>query len=282
MSEAVPTPLVCDLCGSHAHSRFATKQGLDYVQCADCEFVFSDVRHFDFSAYNVETMQGMQETQLGKHTSPRHLKVYEQRLQEFAPYKQTNRFLEVGCSAGGFLRRVAEAGWDAHGVEPEEGSARYCRDELGLNVHIGTLDTADYADASFDVIYSNAVIEHIERPSEVIADAFRLLRPGGLLYADTVNLASYTFENLGPDWKLFDPRMHLCLYTPKTLRQHCESVGFSVLKIETHGVRFYATRAERPRGWRRLMDELRKAPYSAAARRNLKGDNICVYAQKPS
>ena len=282
MSEASQQqPLVCDLCKSENNEVFATKKGLNYVRCKDCGFVFSDVRGFDFAAHNVETMQGMQDTQMGKHTSARYQKAYAARLREFEPYRQTNRFLEVGCSAGGFLRRVAEHGWQAFGVEPETDSANYCRDELGLNVHIGTLDDATYETASFDVVYSNAVIEHVAQPSELLQQAFALLRPGGLLYADTVNLASYTYENLGARWKLFDPLMHLSLYTPATLREHCERAGFAVEKIETHGVRFYAGREDRPRGVRRLLDELRKAPYSAAARRNLKGDNIAVYATKP-
>ena len=75
--------------------------------------------------------------------------------------------------------------------------------------------------------------------------------------------------------------MHLSLYTPETLAKHCESMGFVVKKIATHGVRFHATREERPSGWRRVADELRKTPYSVAARRTHKGDNIAIYAEKP-
>ncbi|MGI9325204.1 MAG: class I SAM-dependent methyltransferase [Pseudomonadales bacterium] len=281
MDNDLTKSLVCDLCGGEHSAPFAQKFDLQYVECKDCGFVYSDVRSFDFSAHNAATMQSLQETQLGKHGSTRYQKEYQKRLREFEPYRKTNRFLEVGCSAGAFLRVVHDAGWEEYGVEPETQWANYCLDELGLNVHVGTLETADYQENSFDVVYSNAVIEHLVNPSVVIEEAFRILRPGGLLYADTVNLASYTWKFLGSQWKLFDPRMHLSLYTPETLRRHCEAAGFRVRKIATHGVRFHATRADQPRGWRRVVDELRKTPYSIAARRNLKGDNICVYAEKP-
>jgi SAM-dependent methyltransferase len=273
--------LRCDLCGGNCNKHFASKYDLEYRQCNNCDFVFADVRAFDFEAFNSESMEGLRDTHLNKHTSSRYLKQYAKLLKQFEPYRQTNRFLEVGSSTGGFLSQVKAAGWKEYGVEPDPGSGTYSRDELGLNVHLGTLDSAQYEDNSFDVIYSNAVIEHVETPSEVIADAYRVLRPGGVFYADTVNLDSYTWKFLGTRWKLFDPRMHLSLFTPQTLSRHCEQVGLSVSKIATHGVRFHATRADQPRGWRRLVDELRKTPYSFAARRTHKGDNIAIYAEKP-
>ena len=129
-------------------------------------------------------------------------------------------------------------------------------------------------------MYSNAVIEHVATPSRFIAEAYRLLRPGGLFYADTVNLDSYTWRFLGPRWKLFDPRMHVSLFTPNSLRAACSEAGFEVQKITTHGVRFHANRSERPLGLRRVLDELRKTPYSAATRVSAKGDNMAIYAIK--
>ncbi len=273
--------LSCDLCGGVSNQMFATKYELEYRQCDDCEFVFADVREFDFESYNSESMEGLRDTHLNKHTSSRYLKQYASLLKQHSPYRQTNRFLEIGSSTGGFLSQVKAAGWLEYGVEPDPGSGAYSRDELGLNVHVGTLDSAQFDADCFDVIYSNAVLEHVDSPSEVIADAYRVLRPGGVFYADTVNLDSYTWKFLGASWKLFDPRMHLSLFTPQTLAQHCTQAGLCVQKITTHGVRFHATRADQPRGWRRLVDELRKTPYSFAARRTNKGDNIAIYAEKP-
>jgi len=271
----------CDLCGSVERQPFAVKHGLAYVRCSGCGFVFTDTSGFDFASFNEQIIEDMHETHNAKRTAPRHLRAYRRHLAEFAAYRQTGRFLEIGCATGSFLSQVREAGWEAVGVEPVASSARYAIDELGLDVHVGTLETADFEPGSFDVVYSNAVLEHVPSPSAVTAAAARLLRPGGLFYADTVNLESYTWRFLGPRWKLFDPRMHLALFTPQTLRDCCTAAGLEVRRMSTHGVRFTATREDRPRGWRRIADELRKLPYSIAARRTLKGDNIAVYAVKP-
>jgi SAM-dependent methyltransferase len=271
----------CDMCSAPENNVFARKHDLDYLQCAKCGFVYADVTEFDFSGFNEEIISGMQDQHVGKLESKSHLKNYRRRLKEFAPYRQTGNFLEVGCATGSFLKVVKSDGWSEFGVEPVESSAQYGIEQLGLNIHVGVLDTAPYLPGTFDIVYSNAVLEHLSSPKEVIAGVFELLRPGGLFYADTVNLDSYTWRFLGAKWKLFDPRMHLSLFTPETLGKYCEGVGFEVDKITTHGVRFHATRQDQPRGLSRFLNELRKAPYSLAARYNLKGDNIAIYAIKP-
>ena len=274
--------LACDLCGGEQAETFAVKHDLNYLRCSACGFVFSDTSNFDFAAFNKEIIEDLRDTHVGKLESPRHVKAYKALLKQFEPYRQTGRFLEIGCSTGSFLSHARSAGWQEFGVEPVASSARHGIEQLGLNIHIGTLDTAGLDAGSFDVAYSNAVIEHLAHPADVIGEAFKVLRPGGLFYADTVNLESYTWQFLGPRWKLFDPRMHLSLFSPDTLRAYCEKIGFEVIRITTHGVRFHATRADQPHGFARVVDELRKAPYSWAARHNLKGDNITVYAEKPS
>jgi len=271
----------CDMCGANAGQPFAEKHDLQYLQCAECGFVYADVLQFDFTEFNADIISDMQSDHVGKMSSASHQKNYRRMLKEFEPYRQTGNFLEVGCATGSFLHMVKAAGWHEFGVEPVESSATYGIEQLGLNIHIGVLNTAELELGSFDVVYSNAVLEHLASPREVIEQVFALLRPGGVFYADTVNLDSYTWRFLGPRWKLFDPRMHLSMFTPRSLRLYCESAGFEVVKMATHGVRFHATRADQPHGVYRVLDELRKAPYSWAARRNLKGDNIAVYAAKP-
>jgi SAM-dependent methyltransferase len=44
---------------------------------------------------------------------------------------------------------------------------------------IGPLEAMPFADASFDTILCNAVLEHVEKVDEVVAELARVLRPGG-------------------------------------------------------------------------------------------------------
>src|SRR6185369_14186057 len=39
---------------------------------------------------------------------------FQSLMASFAPYRQTNRLLDIGCGAGHFLKTAAAQGWSAH------------------------------------------------------------------------------------------------------------------------------------------------------------------------
>ncbi|MEM7097436.1 MAG: class I SAM-dependent methyltransferase [Pseudomonadota bacterium] len=272
--------MICDLCSKTGGDKVIHKFDLDYLKCHHCGHIYADVSGYDYVSQN-ETANGeLSDVHDSKHESKRHIRGYQALLAEFKQYRKTEKLIEIGSSSGAFLRQAQVAGWQASGVEPVAASAEVGIREYQLDITVGVLEDAQYESESADVVYSNAVIEHVDSPSDLFAEAARILRTGGLFYADTVNIESYTWKFLQERWKLVDPRVHLHLFSPDSLRKLCAAAGLEVVKMTTHGVRFHATRADRPQGFARVMDELRKAPYSYAARRNLKGDNIAVYAVK--
>ena len=55
------------------------------------------------------------------------------------------------------------------------------------------------ADASFDAVIAQAVLEHVADPARVVAEAHRVLKPDGIIYAETpfmqqVHMAAYDFS----------------------------------------------------------------------------------------
>lgn len=52
-------------------------------------------------------------------------------------------------------------------------------------------DWLPFEDASFDVVYSGNVLEHTENPGQVLKEAVRVLRPGGILHVEVPNYLSY-------------------------------------------------------------------------------------------
>jgi SAM-dependent methyltransferase len=273
--------LACDLCGSRESVFLLEKDGGRYACCPHCGFIFTNPRHENFVADNDEVFRHSLARYVEKSYSRRKQRTYRRKLRQFARWRLTGRLLEIGSNVGGLLLAARAEGWDAVGVEPVEACARYGREKHGLNIIPRILEEAGLPEDSFDVIYSNAVFEHLATPSVVFQAAFRALRLGGVLFVDTVNYDSYTRERIGAGWKLIAPGAHLSLYTPATLRRFCEQAGFTVLKIATHGVRLRPNDSGQLRGLARWEEEFAKLPLSILCRWTLKGDSVSVWAEKP-
>ena len=271
----------CDLCAAPAGEPFLEKFGGFYTRCGRCGFIYANPRARDPGEWNEFNNDQKSAEYVSKHYSVGHQRGFASLLRQFEKYRRTGRILEIGCSAGGFLFQARERGWKPTGIEPVGAVARFGKEKHGLDVRICLLEEAALEANSFDVVYTNAVLEHLPSPSAALRKVFEVLRPGGLVFADTVNYESYTQQFIGAEWKLIDPRAHLSLFSPATLRSFCEKSGLTVLKITTNGVRFRPNKNGRLRGARRWLEEVRKLPFSLAARFTLRGDGITVWAQKP-
>jgi len=107
-------------------------------------------------------------------------------LQGFAGQQLKRPVLDLGCGTGQFATLVAESRLDA-GVD-------VCKKRLGeartrgcyLDLREGDARALPFDDESFETIVSLSALEHMPEPERVIAEAFRVLRPGGLFLATVV------------------------------------------------------------------------------------------------
>jgi len=124
------------------------------------------------------------------------------------PFRRTGSLLDVGASNGGFVRRAAEQGFAAVGLEPSAEICALARSAHGVEMHCGTLLDELFAPGSFDVVTLHDVLEHLLEPGEDLASAERLLAPGGLLVVETLTSSSLELAELGTDWPLLSPLEH--------------------------------------------------------------------------
>ena len=106
------------------------------------------------------------------------------------------RVLDIGCGLGAYVRRFSDFTEHAYGIDidtprviegAENGVARL---GVALSEHL------PYADASFDGVLLNEVIEHVGNDRETLSEALRVTKPGGKVIIFAPN-RFYPFETHG-------------------------------------------------------------------------------------
>lgn len=89
-------------------------------------------------------------------------------------------------------------------------------------------------EAAYDVAVAFEVLEHIVDPSQLLRNARRSLKLGGLLILSTPNGGSYEVERLREKSNQV-PFEHVRLYNPQSVAVLLKRFGFDVVKVETPG-----------------------------------------------
>ena len=112
---------------------------------------------------------------------------------------QGRRVLDVGCGLGQYVRRIRSLPAESYGIDIEEARVREgARQTPGLM--LASADALPFADASFDVILLNEVIEHVGDERATLAETARVLSPGGHLVIYAPN-RGFPFETHGVRWR---------------------------------------------------------------------------------
>jgi SAM-dependent methyltransferase len=129
------------------------------------------------------------------------------------------RVLDVGCRYGALTRSYLE-GNEVVGVDVDREALEEAA-KLGIETHWADADAALPFDAdSFDVAVAGELLEHIRDPAGLVAEARRVLRPGGRLVASVPN--GFRLKNrllvLAGREPEEDPT-HLHLFSERAVRQ---------------------------------------------------------------
>jgi len=152
-------------------------------------------------------------------------------------YKSTGRILDVGCSAGFFLKACLANGWETYGVELSQDTADIAMKRYGLSVTVGSLEETDFPSEYFDAVTLWDVLEHVEYPMQTLSEVHRLLRPGGVLGLTTPNISglfprmTYNVAKLIHFWPHPAPPGHLFQFSKSTLLRSLEQNSFVTLDI---------------------------------------------------
>jgi len=104
--------------------------------------------------------------------------------------------LEVGCGAGIDLVRFARAGVKVTGIDLsttaiELASKNIRQNGLVADLQVMNGESMQFPDNSFDVVYAHGVLQYTADPNMMIAEIYRVLKPGGEFIVMVYNRISW-------------------------------------------------------------------------------------------
>ena len=152
---------------------------------------------------------------------------------------QNSWVLEGGTGTGYNVLALQEAGYRATGIDyAEQTIARVHSLFPEIDVRVGNIFHLDFEDHTFDAVFSPGVIEHFWNGySEIIAESYRVLKPGGFLFISTPTMSLLrkwkAFLHLYPGWKdgKNEPENFFqFVLPPENIIESCSRFSFDYIK----------------------------------------------------
>jgi 2-polyprenyl-3-methyl-5-hydroxy-6-metoxy-1,4-benzoquinol methylase len=214
----------CPVCNEENTIKLFKKEGRNFVRCREDHLVYINPQPEKEELQEIYDTYGKEIFVLPESIAA--IWDYPDYRKRFFEFRKTNRLLEIGAAAGGFLIWCRKDGWDAYGVELSGPSSQFARDQQGLNVITGTLHDAQYPGNFFDVVVAWQTLEHVPNPREVAEEAWRILRPGGFWVLSVPCWRGLSIRILGERYR-YVGRDHLFYFSSENITRMLGNVGFS-------------------------------------------------------
>ena len=176
------------------------------------------------------------------------------------------RVLDLGAGLGCLTTELASRGGCMVSIEPGEAWRKVAAAQLaelgratGGEERVGQVlgavgEALPFADNSFDLIVSLQVLEHVQQPTRVVHELYRVLKPGGHLYIAYENYLSFREPHYDVLWWPLLPKALGAAYlklrgrNPRFLLESVTYTTFLAVRREMFRAGFLCMRREAMRG----------------------------------
>lgn len=143
--------------------------------------------------------------------------------------------LEIGCGYGSLLKFLESYGGTVTGIESDFRILEIAKTRLSPNalLYAEPFNLGMFEPASFDLILTSHVLEHIPKPVQFTSELFRLTKPGGAVFTEVPNSNPARVRKMIR--RGFKGSGHLIFFNRKTLSSLIEASGGNVVSLETFG-----------------------------------------------
>ncbi|NWG45337.1 MAG: class I SAM-dependent methyltransferase [Alphaproteobacteria bacterium] len=185
---------LCDLCGADALEQVyrpeGSARGLTVHLCTHCGLVQSLPRidHAPRRAASVSSGADWGNVRYGKGFRAA---VAVDRLLPRLSGLDRPRVLDVGASRGAFIEafRTVMPQAEITAVEPDTRVIGAYGADPSVTTIRERIEEVRLPEAQFDIVHSCHTLEHLRSPADTMRDHWRVLKPGGLLFAEVPSLA---------------------------------------------------------------------------------------------
>ena len=244
-------PSSCLACGSSAHRFFiegeddltGTPGRFTFVRCDDCGLVYQNPRltleqirpYYDseYIAHQPHERWGLL-APLFRAAMGSLDRAKLRLVQRHQTLSASSHVIDVGCGAGSFLEKVrTDTGASIAGVDLVDLSGRHSLREATF--YQGLFYEQPMPEASADLVTMWHFLEHDYDPRRSLAQAHRVLKPGGYLVIEVPRLDSLSFRLFRSRWPGIQAPQHTVLFDKAHLIDLVSRERFDVVEHLAYG-----------------------------------------------
>lgn len=158
--------------------------------------------------------------------------------------------LDIGCGAGILTNALSKEGHTVFGIDLSASSLKVAQKydtTQKVSYQIASAYELPYPDQTFDIVCAMDVLEHVEEPSRLIAEASRVLKSGGRFFFHTFNrnLLSYLLIIKGVDWCVPNAPKNMHVYPlfikPSELKTMCKNHHLEIANLQGFVPQIFST-----------------------------------------
>ncbi len=239
----------CPVCKGNKFTPFVTckdytvsKLYFNIVSCNTCNFKFTNPRPDDSSMgdyYKSEEYISHSNTSKGIISKLYHLVrnyTLKKKIALVSKHVSRGTILDYGCGTGMFLNVCKESGWEAFGMEPDQGARK-----IAAEMQLKTFENKAALKQGMEDRKASAItlwhaLEHVTDLNETLTFFKETLQPNGVLIIAVPNYTSYDAKHYKEFWAAYDVPRHLYHFEINTIQKLLTPYGFKL--TETKPMKF--------------------------------------------
>ncbi|MEO0513885.1 MAG: class I SAM-dependent methyltransferase [Planctomycetota bacterium] len=187
-------------------------------------------------------------------------------LERFAPYRTHGRMFEIATGLGPVVEMARDLGWQPEGIEFSPFAAQHTTDRTGIPVQVGPAEAMQLEENAYDLVIMDNLFEHLTQPRHVLHTAAKALRPGGVIYLQTLNAQCLSLHAQPLGWIYFAPG-HQFVPTRLSFQHYLDHCGLEFVFRTTRGFRPRPQRDEHDingvaRSYEKIVSHLARATHT--------------------